>query len=307
MNNYRRCLSAILKTLLFFIGLLGLYRFCDDRTDGFTIAMIDKNILFDTQWETAPLSLPEEENISHILDQPYHFLGRGGQSYVFISKDRKTVVKFFKKHHAIPDDWIERLDRHLPSFLLCHRPFFFQKRGERFGSIFSSCRLAYENLKSQTGLLYLHLNPTPNKYKPLQIIDKCGIVHTIDLNSTSFVVQKKAHLIFSKIKQQLQQNDIEGAKRSIFLMIHYILDRSKAGIRDTDNALKRNYGYIEDIPISVDVGSFILDETLKTPKAYKKEVVRKTRKLRKWIQKHHPQLLPFYQDLLQKVCSSSGT
>jgi len=301
MNNYKRYLISAFKIGLAFFIFLGVRRFCDDRTDGFTAVMIDRNIPYDTRWDTAPLSLEEEKNVAQILDQPYYFLGRGGQSYVFISKDRKNVLKFFKKYHAIPDSWIEQLDRAIPLSLASFRAEQLQNRDERFSSIFSSCKLAYESLKKETGLIYLHLNPTQAKHKSIQIYDKCGIAHTIDLDSTSFIVQKRAHLIFSRIKRQLQQNDVEGAKRSICTMIDYIAARSKAGIRDTDNALKRNYGYIEDMPISVDVGSFVLDETLKSPKAYKKELLRKTRKLRKWIAKHHSELLPFYQEHIQAL------
>lgn len=304
MNNYKHYLPTVLKVGLAVAVLLGVRRFCDDRTSGFTAAMIDRHIPQDARWNTTSLSLEEEKNLARILDQPFYFLGRGGQSYVFVSKDRKIVLKFFKKNHAVPDSWIEKLDQLIPLSLAPFRREHLQTREERFQAIFASCKLAYENLKKETGLIYLHLNPTQAKHKTIQIYDRCGIAHTVDLDSTSFIVQKKAHLIFSKIKRQLQQNDVEGAKRSICTMIDYIAARSKAGIRDTDNALKRNYGYIEDMPITVDVGSFVLDETLKSAKAYKKEVVRKTRKLRKWIEKNHSELLPFYQEHMQKICAS---
>src|SRR5258706_12163985 len=80
-----------------------------------------------TSWELSPLSAQEKENIDKILTEPFSFLGSGGQCYAFVSKDEKYVLKFFKqKANPCP--------------------------------LFNSCKIAYETLKEETGMLALHLN-----------------------------------------------------------------------------------------------------------------------------------------------------
>jgi hypothetical protein len=56
--------------------------------------------------------------------------------------------------------------------------------------------------------------------------------------------------------------------------------------------------------ITFDTGSFIHDETLKTPRVMRKEVARKTRQLRKWLSKYYPELLPFYEEEIDKIKAS---
>jgi hypothetical protein len=283
------------------LAFWGAAQFCHDRTKGFTLNSIDRSKHFEAQWETTPLDEKAEEKVAHILDQPFHFLGKGGQSYVFLSQDQKTVLKFFKKKNPVPDRWIELLHTALPKSLQLKREKHLQTRKERMSPIFSSCVLAYENLRKESGLLYLHLNPTMQKHKPLQVIDRLGITHTLDLNTATFLLQRRGELIFTRLKKLRKENDLEGAKRSIFAMMDFIVARCKAGIRDVDNGLHRNYGYLEEAPLSVDVGSFILDPSLKNPEVYYREVLRKTRKLKKWITRNYPELLPAYEAHLEEL------
>ncbi len=293
--------KTLCKLSLFALGFWAALRFADKRTDGFTAASIDTNIPAEEAFGIEPLCPEKEEEIKRLLSQPFFYLSRGGQSYVFISQDKKVVLKFFKKNHALPDTLVSWIDRIVPEKLRRYRLQLLQTRHERFRSIFSSCRLAYEKLREDTGMLYLHLNPTKDKYKPLTIVDRMGIRHQIDLDKTSFVLQKRARLMLRTIKRQMSCKDLEGAKQSIRSMMLHLVRRSKQGIRDTDNALKRNYGDIGDKPVCIDVGSFILDPSLSEPKACQKELFRKTRRLRKWLRYHYPELFPYYQEVLTEL------
>lgn len=267
------------------------YKFCSWKTGGFTVATIDTQIPYSERWETQSLPFDEEENIRQILSQPFHFLAQGGQSYAFLSHDQKTVLKLFKLNHGLPDSLVERVPWRFK---------YLETREERFRSIFRSCKLAYENLKNETGLLYLHLNPTQKKHHPLQIIDNLGIVHTIDLDSTSFLLQKKADLAVTRIRSQIAKRDIEGAKKSIHTLLCHFHTLCKKGIRDTDSDLRRNYGYVEDLPISVDVGSFIRDDSIDS----KKELFQKTRLLQRYLRKEYPDLLSYYASQIEEITRS---
>lgn len=237
-----------------------------------------------------------------ILSQPFKFLDRGGQSYVFISQDQKTVIKFFKKQYNISDGLIQAIDSFLPASLKKYRFEFLKTRQERFYPIFKSCKIAVEYLKDETGIIYLHLNPTRD-LPFLEVVDNLGISHKLNLNTTSFLIQGRAELIFSKMEERLARHDVEGAKQLIRNIFEYIYKRSQKGICDTDNGLKRNYGYIDDKAISLDVGSFVFDESLKDPLIYRAELERKTRQLGKWLAEVHPELVPYFEEELQ-VCLS---
>lgn len=280
------------------VAYIGARRFSFDRTDGFTVASIDQNIPYMPQFET---SFDNPGNVKELLSQTFTFYGRGGQAYVFLGEDKKTILKFFKKTHIVPEAAITLFDALIPPPFRHYRIRLIENRTERFKSIFSSCQMAYKTLRSETGMIYLHLNPQDVGLETVTVTDRLGIHHQIPLKTTSFLLQKKAQLICTKLDRLLQKGDVDGAKKSIHSLISYLKHRCELGIRDTDNALKRNYGYLDEKAISVDTGSFRSDETLKTPKAMRKEVTRKTRQLRKWLRKYHADLLPFYEEEIDKI------
>lgn len=240
-------------------------KFAEDRTDGFTVASIAHDMPYRVSLETPP------EDISPFLAQRFYYYGRGGQSYVFVSEDKKTILKFFKKN-----------------------PF------SNLDPIFQSCKLAYDKLKKETGLLYLHLNPTHGNPITVQIVDPLRIEHTIDLDSTSFILQKRAKLIYSKIEQEMKCGNVDGAQKAISSLLSYLAHRCQQGIRDADGGLKRNYGYVGDFPISIDIGSFAEDKQLQSPKAAIKELKNKTYRLQKWLGKRYPELSDYFRSQLEE-------
>ena len=76
---------------------------------------------------------------------------------------------------------------------------FLKKVDRRFALLkhdFDSYKIAYENLKDETGLIYLHLNKTDFLKQKMIIIDKIGIYHEIDLDSMEFLIQKGRAYLF---------------------------------------------------------------------------------------------------------------
>ena len=92
----------ILRRLYFFVGslLLGgalfalVGDFCQKKTKGFCLQKIfSKTPLL----EKEPFFSPSElSNIQSVLSQPYFFLKKGQQCYVFVSQDQKYILKFLK-------------------------------------------------------------------------------------------------------------------------------------------------------------------------------------------------------------------
>jgi len=286
------------KLLIFALAFWGAAHFCASQTDGFSVAGIDMAS------GPAVEDQDPQEAVVRRLSQPFHYWGKGGQSFVFLSEDGKTVLKFFKKNHPLPDPFLTFADKLLPSFLHTYRLRYFQTREERFRTIFSSCRLAYEKLRSETALLYLHLNPTPGKLAPLTLVDNLGCRHRIDIGSAAFLLQERAELFLPRFKQQIAEGDLEGAKRSLRSILEHLASQSKKGVRDTDNALKRNYGFIGDAPVSIDVGSFILDPSLQDRAMRAKELFRKTRRIRKLLKSRCPALLDDYKEMFEEISQS---
>ena len=296
ISKWKKFCKQLFKLSLYILGFMLAKSFSESKTNGFTFTRIDRDITYDPVLET-PSDFKEKEAV---FSQPFYFLDRGGQSYVFISQDQTLILKFFKKHYNIPDPLIQFIDSLLPQSLKTYRFQFLKTRKEKFYPLFESCKLAHTYLKEETGLLYVHLNPTTD-LPPLQVIDCLGIKHFVNANTTSFLIQKRADLIFSHIEEKLAAHDLNGAKHLIHNMIEYIKRRSQQGIGDKDNGLKRNYGYIGDKAVSLDLGSFVFDDSLKDPAACEAEVERKTRHLAQWISGSHPELEPYFKEELSKV------
>ncbi|MFS8562985.1 MAG: hypothetical protein LVR00_01065 [Rhabdochlamydiaceae bacterium] len=104
-------------------------------------------------------------------------------------RDKTMVIKFFKRQYYIPDALIHIIDSFLPESLKRYRFEFLKTRNERFYPVFESCKIAAEQLPEETGVCYLHLNPTTDL--PLvEIVDNLGISYRLDLQS-NFIHRSK--------------------------------------------------------------------------------------------------------------------
>src|SRR3569832_2263561 len=127
-------------------------------------------------------------------------------------------------------------------------------RRQNLLSIFNSYKLAYENLKQDAGLVYVHLNKGSNLKTQLKVVDRLGRTHTIDLDNVEFVVQEKAELIFTHFQRLLKNGDKEGVQKKICSLLELVQRRIDLGISDHDKAVKHNYGFIGDRAIHLDIG-----------------------------------------------------
>lgn len=292
----------ILKKLVVLLGAAalcsGLYIFCEKQTQGFRPYLLLSNLPNDPRWEVSPLSAPEQTEVDALLDQRFTYLGAGGWSIAFLGEDQKTVLKFYR-HNEFRPLFVLR-DFSVTKLLLKNTPHpkdlpYFQEFN------FNSCTLLYSKAKERTGLLYVHLNKTEGKHKPVTLVDPIGVHHTIDLDKTEFVVQKKADLLFPYLNRLAKQNKKEEAKQAINDLVYCLLTLYHNGIRDLDFSLRNNFGFIDGKAVTLDLSSFAYDETIKRPGVYKKEVVIKTQPLSRFLRKQHPDLFPYYQDLLAEL------
>ncbi len=294
----KKIFSLLAKVFVLSIVFTSIYFFCDTQTKGFRPYLILSNLPNDPRWEVPPLSPEEQRKIDTLLDQPFSFLGSGGWCYAFLGQDQKTVLKFYKHTHLCLSEILK--DFSFQKLLLKSPPL--PKDSPYFQNFpFSSCMLLYHAAKKRTGLLYVHLNKTEGKHKTVTLTDNIGIQHTIDLDRTEFIVQKKAELLIPHIHHLAEENKMEDAKHSIDDMLDCLLTFYKKGIRDYDQGMRKNFGYTEDGAITLDLSSFGIDDSLTMPEKYRVEIALKTKRLDHYLKKYQPELYPYFQKRLDDI------
>lgn len=292
-------LKATLKTLLAIATLVGVKFFCDFQTKGFRPHLIVSNLPNDPRWEVPELTEEEQQQVDTLLDQKFTFLGTGGWCYAFLGEDQTTVLKFYKHSHLLPST-IFREGITFDKLLFKSAPWpqnapYFQEFN------FKSCMLLYKEAKERTGLLYVHINKTENKHKPVILIDNVGVQHPIDLDKTEFIVQRKAQLLIPHLQQLMHDKKPEEAKRCIDNLLQCLLTFYQKGIRDYDKSIRKNFGFIGEYAISLDISSFGPDPSLKDPEEYRKEIALKTHRVARWLRKHEPELYIHYEKSLKNL------
>lgn len=271
------------RILLVLLLILLTERFCRHQTDGFRVEK--------THAET--LGPHFELSDDSLLRQPFYFFGSGVQSYVFLGADGQTILKLFKHYHTpISTRWIKKLAV-LPPALASYQSKVLANRQKRMESIYQSSLIALTDLKEQTGLLFADLSPPNGKYPLIELYDKIGIRHLVDLTRKPFLLQKRAQLVFPSIQASLNQNDLKGAKRKIDSLLLAISKRCQLGISNTDPIVRRNFGFIGEKAIEIDTGSFSKNPHLHQEFYLKKELYFETLELQEYLNQHSPELADY--------------
>lgn len=263
------------KIILFCFLFFAIERFCHRQTEGFRLQKIASQLPYRSEWATPPAS----SEVKELLDQPYFFLGSGGQCYAFLSEDGQTVLKLFKHHHL----------RALPFGIQK------KKRQQKLEELFSSFKIAQEKLQQETGLVYLHLNATDDLSKTLILVDPLGIRHPIDPDRTTFALQKKAEMALPTLQKLVDAQEWKAVQNHLSSLLDLIVSRSQKKVADWDPIIKRNMGFINGKAVEIDLGSFSLDPSLSSPINRRRAVFFETLKLRRWVKKKAPALLPFFE------------
>ncbi len=142
-----------------------------------------------------------------------------------------------------------------------------------------SYRLAFEELREETGLIALHMEKTA----PIEaiLVDKLHIAHRVNLGELGFLVQKRATLVFPMLTALMEQGNIAGAKQAVKHLRQLLENRKAKGISDCDSNVSKNFGFADGQPIQIDVGRF--------SKAAG-EAGFKGEELTQWIRTHYPVL-----------------
>ncbi|HSX13682.1 MAG TPA: hypothetical protein VLE96_04590 [Chlamydiales bacterium] len=288
MKN-RTNLFIVCFSLLF---MYGAKRFCEQQTDGFTIARITSHL-------SNRSELPIPPNVEDILDQSFHYLGCGGQCFVFLSKDAQYVIKFFKQHTLGHLLWLRQLPlpdsfkkKHFKKITRCEKKLFRD---------FNSYQIAFDELKEESGLIFLHLTKTDNLKKSITIFDKLGISHVLHLDDYEFIIQRKAEPFQRYMKKLIANYKIPEAETALKTVLDLVCLRYQRGIMDEDPRLYNNIGFLDGRPIFMDAGRFKKDLRKSDPNIYLSEIPRFASHLKKWIDIEYPLLSPTYDHIINKI------
>ncbi|HEY4831248.1 MAG TPA: hypothetical protein VIH61_01625 [Waddliaceae bacterium] len=288
--------------ILFCLGVILLYGlgrlyFC--TTGGFCLSNITSNFTHEPRWEMRALSESEQEDIKRILSQEFRYLGKGCQSYVFVSADGEYVIKFFKYQRFRPQFWL-RYFTFIPPVSNYYDKKVEEKK-HKLEALFTSWKIAFEELQAETGLVYVHLNNNTH-FLPANFFfyDKIGLKHTVDMNKMEFLIQRKADMLCPAIEQLM----VEGKKQNALLLLDkllaLIISEYHRNLADNDHALMQNTGVYRGEPIHVDVGQFVKNQEINDPSLYHQELFNKAYKFRIWLQKNYPELLQHFDRELQR-------
>jgi len=274
-------------TLLLFL-LLGWP--CRKLTDGFTLTKISSSLSFHPEWEVPPLPKHKMQEVNAVLSQPFTYLAKGAQCFVFLSQDGKYVLKFFRHSHLRAPFWAKAL----PS------AFCKQKTAKKEGKLhkdFASYVLAFQELKEETGLVWLHLNKTASLHQTVTLIDKLGIAHSVDIDQMECLLQRRATLLYPTLEMWIRQHEEEKAAKALFELIELLYARARKGIFDKDPDLNTNFGFLEGHPIQIDIGRF---KKAPVSSPYH-ELLRITDHLHQWLQEKSPPLASHLKNRIEEL------
>lgn len=265
------------------------------RDRSFSVRKISSNFEFSDKWVTDAVTGKLHDQLQDIFSEPFVYLASGSQCYAFLSADGNYVLKFFKMKYLTTKKWL----RYLPLPGLDSLRFDkVDKRILRRQEVFGSYTMAYQHLRREAGLLFVHFNKSDDLKLEATIMDKRGIKHKIKLDQFAFLVQKKSEHVPDRIAYLMEQGDREGAKNTIRALLNQVVIQCKKGFVDRDSGVGNDYGIVGDQIIHFDVGHLVCDENAKNPAYYRLEVLRVSRKLQQWLKEFYPELLPDLEDAI---------
>lgn len=285
--------------LVLFIGTISrVDRVFFKRNSSFSIRFLYSCLEPNPEWDLPPLTLDQSRLLDQILEQKFQYLAKGVHCYAFVSQDQKYVIKF----HRYPS--------HMRVFPWLTHPFsyYFSERRkkikaynlQRLRTNFDSYKNSYLDLQNETGILLTHINPTKNLQRSICLIDKTKAEYEVSLDDVTFVLQKKADLIYPILDKLTTEKKLDEAKQAVTHIVDLIASYCQKGYMDNDPILKRNYGLLEDQAILIDVGDIIKNEKIMERENYIPYIKKTTQSFRQQLQSNYPELLEHYDQIIDR-------
>jgi|688.fasta_scaffold79985_2 hypothetical protein len=277
------------------LALFGAARLYYRLTDDFRLGNITYPMSYRSEWEFA-FGEGEKSQLDRILSQKFTYIGKGAQSYAFVSEDDKYVLKFFKFKHLVPH-WFVEMFPPFPPFSTYRKSQALRKQ-RKLNGVFDGYSLAYKLHKEPSGLIYAHLNCTEDLHQKVTVIDKLGFERMIDLDEVPFLIQDKAKTTRSVLQEALKRGDRELAIKRMNQIFELYLSEYSKGIYDKDHGVLHNTGFVGETPIHLDVGKLTQAEQMKTAKFWQEDLETIAWKFALFYKNHYPN---DYQSLSRSI------
>lgn len=292
----KRWLRWTLAILLVGGGVYEGDRLYNQANDGFRMAHIRYEHPNDPRWDVRSLTDDERFDIRAILQQPFSYLGKGGQAYAFVSQDGQYVLKFFKYRHVRTRPWIDAM-AFIPAVDV-YRQKRIARKQKQLESAYGSWKLAFDELQEETGLVYVHLNRTDGWLPTVQLIDKLGFSHQVDLDEVEFLMQRRVDMLEPSLEQMIERGQLGSAQRLIDRVLALLQRDYERGYSDRDPCMMRNTGVCQGKPLHVDVGQIGRHEPVTDQEILAKKLFTKTTELREWLTVHSSELAQYLDEKL---------
>lgn len=297
-HNKLKCLSKIYYLIFFTSLFLGLLKIYDKCVDGFYISRIygflPYDSSFDLKYEQSDL-----EKAQSALNHSFHYLSSGSQCFVFVSDDGQYVLKLFKNYR-----WkTPYIFKVLPniSFFSRMKERLCNKKTIGITKTYHSAKLSYTELKKKSGLIYLQLNTHPQKSKNIILYNRLKKKYILDISQVPFALQFYAKPVSQVLLSYKKANDLDNAKKCIDQLINYALQRRTLNITDSDPHFINNFGYINNQPISLDIGGLLIDPKKDHYYFYTKELQKMSDKIIPWAHRNYPELEPYIKQTFKDL------
>ncbi len=253
---------------------------------------ITKVEIVDPNWNVtvAPEKIAQ---INEIFGQHFYFIGEGKQCTAYCSFDGQYVLKFMLQKPLKLKPRFKKLPKVFPFTLFTD--YKLKEKEERKHALFTSFMISYHMAPEQTGILYVHLNPTKNLFRQPLIVDiKANPVY-IDTDVTQFVLQRRAMHVKPTIINLMQEGRVAEAKNRIDQVLMLLFETAKKGIVDADSGLIRNnnIGFLEARAIYVDTGKLRLVKEPVSKRGFVKDLKR-LKPFYRWLQAYYPELAEYF-------------
>jgi hypothetical protein len=153
--------------------------------------------------------------------------------------------------------------------------------------LFTACRIAYNKAKEETGLLYVHLNETQDQLPLMHLKGPLGQKIDLEPDLYRFVIQKKA----LSFKDAILKEDPVIVRKRLDSFVSMLHSRLNKGIRNSDSAVIRNFGFIDDKAVEIDFGNYS-----EKPTSKEEEFALYTGRLQAWLKKHAVEWVEYFDD-----------
>lgn len=297
-----------MRRFLVFILFIGLFiatsKLCHKRTDGLAIHKMRKSFT-ENNIEFFPLMhfSADMELVQKILKEPLQYIGRGGQCYAFTTPDNEYVVKILKYNNNYPRIWFRLFP--FPFSLETYRQKVLSRKRQKLEGEYKSYQIAFDDLSSETGLIYLHLHNHSLRNTTIHIIDKLNIHHILPADNFQFYIQKKGTPLYPHFADLLRQERLEEAKAALDVISSYLVKRCEKKITDNDDGIWRNFAFYQERPFQIDIGQFHYNENLASEEAFTSDILFFTKDFRHWLEKTSPILAQHFLESIQRECLNS--